>query len=231
MQHRGVLDAQRRRRNPGCRRVVARRSSVRAPDRVRRNRPDQARDGAHARGGRGAVGSNLPRGDVVGERHVEQHDLPLRVGPALLQLVQRAHHQHRRGDAGLGCPDAHAETEHGELRAARLHQLGRLLAPHPVRYHHGLAVHVLQAVRLHLLEDPVDRRLQARRPAQAVPERVHQSAQPLVGEAVARGAADQAVGGGAIRDGDVGLLRPSRVNRQRDQSQGEQGKACSHESS
>ena len=140
VQHHRVLDAQRRRGNPGRRGVVDRRAGVGAPDRGRGHRADEARHRADPRRGGGAVGANLPDRDVVGERRVEQHDLALRLGRPALELVERAHDQDRRGDAGLRCGHAAAEAQHREPGRPRLHQLGRLrprapsAAPSPARH-------------------------------------------------------------------------------------------------
>src|ERR1041384_862117 len=56
-----------------------------------------------------------------------------------------------------GGTPAPAESEHRQVRAAWLHQLGLLVAAHPVGHHHRLGVDVFEAVVLHPRLDPVDR--------------------------------------------------------------------------
>ena len=163
----------------------------------------------------------LPGGHVVGERHVEQHDLALGLRRAPLEVLERGDHQHLRGDPVLGRADAAAQAQHRELGRARLHQLRRLGAPHPVRHHHRLAAHVLEAVGLHEVEDPVDGGLEAGRAAEPVAEGVHQPAEPAIGRAVGGGAADEAVGRDAVGGRDVGLLRLHGAGRGEEQGERE----------
>ena len=89
MQHLGVLDAERRRRQLRERRVVARRAGVRILNRERRDRADEHGDRADLRRRRrrpAAIDVRLAialEARLVGrERMVEQHDLPLRFGGA-----------------------------------------------------------------------------------------------------------------------------------------------------
>ncbi len=85
-------------------------------------------------------------------------------------------------------------------------------------HHDPLAADVLQPLRLHLAQHPVDRGLEAGRPGQPVAEPVHQLAQAAVGGAVPGRGPDQAVGGEAVVPGDIAPLGGGR-RRSRNQSQ------------
>ena len=67
--------------------------------------------------------------------------------------------------------DAVAETEHDERLGNGAGDLEALASAQPVRHFHGFGVHVLEAVLLHLVDRPPDRRLEIRRSAQATPWR------------------------------------------------------------
>jgi hypothetical protein len=76
---------------------------------------------------------------------------------------------------------ARAEAEHRERLRDRAENLQALAAAHPVGHFDRLGVHVLQAVALHLLDGPSNRRFEIGRAAEAMTERVAEVRQPLPG--------------------------------------------------
>ena len=101
--------------------------------------------------------------------------------------------------------------------ASRLDNLRALAAAHPLRHHHPLGVHVLEAVLVHLGDRPLDGAIERRRAAQPVADRVGQHRQAVPGERAADGFADQPGRRArdrhratpACRDGGCGVCAPS----------------------
>ena len=175
------------------------------------------------RGNRRAIGADPADGDVIGERRVEEDDLALRVGGALLQLIEARHHENRSGDAILRRADAASEPEHPKRCDARLNHLDRFRSADPARDHHRLAADLLEPILCHLGENPVDRRLEARRATQPVAERVHQTPKADVCQTIAGGGAIDAVRDGAIGRGDGGLLGVESGGNDRDEEKDQAG--------
>ncbi len=124
VEHLRVFHAERGGRDLRRGRIVDGLAGVRIAHREGGHGANEARHGAGSRGRGGPIGADPPRGGVLGERRVEEHDLSPGLGPAPRELLERADHEDRRGDASRRSRDAPAQTDHGERRAAGLHQLG-----------------------------------------------------------------------------------------------------------
>ena len=206
MQHVRILERDRGRRHVvrlGGRVAVAHRARVRCAQRVRRHRAHERRNRAVRRrricageaidhGLAVCVEGRLVRIEVV----VEEHDLSLRLRRVRVQIREVVHHQNIGRDPARWGADAAAEAEHVERAAMRREQHRGFAAAHPVRHHHRLAVHVVEAVLLHLREDPVDRALETLRADGAIAEGVDELREPVPGGAVLERAIDELVGRG-----------------------------------
>ena len=123
--------------------------------------PEQRGDRAHPRRQHRAADTVDDRGAVIHVRRVEEDDLPAGLRGPGRELVAVAHDQDGRRDSLRRRADAPPQTQDRQRRAPRLDERERLLAPHPVRDHRPLAVHVLEPVAPHLGEHPVERALQS----------------------------------------------------------------------
>ena len=177
---------------------VAHHAGVRRVHRVGSHRADEARHGADLGGAAGAVEAVLDGLPVGRERGVEEHDLANRLVLPSRQLVERADDEHVGLDAFGRRADAAAEPEHPHRLPARLDEHELLLAPHPARHHHVLAVDVFEAVGLHLRQDPVDGLFEAGAAAEAVAERVAEVGQTVEAAAVFERGVDDRIGGPAV---------------------------------
>ena len=216
VQHPGILHRDRGGGNLRHRRVVAQPTGVRARDAERPDRTQQHRHRARLGGRTRTERAVLHRRAVVGERHVEQHDLALHVGGALLQFVEARDHDDWSRDAARRRTHAAAQAEHPEWGAPRFDQLGRLGAAHPVRHHHRLGVHIVEAVLPELRLKPVDRPLERGRTAQPVAVRVHELGQSNEAGRVGQRAVDELVGRGAVARGRFGSGLRLRAERERE---------------
>ena len=174
-QHVGVGHRQRRRRH--LRRVaVEGGAGVREAVVAGGHRADEHRQRALATaGGRPVAADADPfavAALVLGAFHaaveVDDAAADLLVGRRL-QCLDRREADHLGGDPILGSADAAAERgEQHRLRIGR-QDLARVLAAHPVRHRHRLALHVVEAEALHRRERPLDGALVAGRAGGARP--------------------------------------------------------------
>lgn len=172
MQHHCVFHAQRGRRNLRDGRVIAHRARVRTLYGERGHAPYECRHRAGS-GCRGrctaAVTNRLP---IVGEWHVEEYDPPLRLGRPRFEVGEAGDDKHRRRDSAARCSNAPSKPDHVQLLRTRPDEHHRFLPSHPVRNHHRFSAHILEAIALHLGENPVECRLERLRSAQPVSERI-----------------------------------------------------------
>ena len=153
---------------------------VRRPDRA--DRAHQQRHRAVPRRHRGAAGSIRHRLAVIRVRHVEEHDLALGLRPR----ASRARRRSPPPSPRPRCPAGGVATlpprpEHRDDVMRRIGDLEALGAAHPLRNHHALGVHVLEAVLLHGLDGPRDGAIEILGAAEALAVGVGQ-----LGEAIPR---------------------------------------------
>ena len=173
---------------------------------IRGDRANERRERTDFRRRRRTSTAIRDRGTVVGEGHIEQHNLSLRFRGARGEFVEASHDHHWCGDSALGRGNGTAEPEHGEVRHARLHERGRLLAAHPVRHHRRLGVHVVEPVLLHFGDQPVDAAFERGRSRQAIARVVGKAREGVPRRAlVSHCGRDHPLGRRLVGNGDIRL--------------------------
>eukprot|EP01136_Pigoraptor_vietnamica_P025175 Opistho-1_new@6956 len=170
--------------------LIVHRARVRAVDRIRRHRPHERSHRTDGASGRRASRAIRDRDGVRHPVRIEHDNLPLCLRRACGELVERRDDKGLGDDALGGRRDAVAEAEKSKAVHAGFENAKGLVAALPVRDHHVLAMHVVEAIGGELRKRKVDGRLQLRCAGEPWAVRVHEGREPIVRRALPLAARD-----------------------------------------